>query len=72
MVEGEPTGLGFGWTHPIAVAQFGLNGETEITVVRTPHIDPMVEFRKLTVKGFEVVGTNPPSHHMFLALETRI
>ena len=49
----------FGWTYPIAVAQFGPNGETEIAVVRTPHIDPIVEFRKMTVMGLEVIATVP-------------
>jgi len=43
VAESEPIGQGFRWLHQIAVASTGPAGETEIIVVRTPHIGGVVE-----------------------------
>ncbi len=57
LTEGEPIGQGYRWMHQIAVGQFGSDGETEIAVVRTPHIGGIVEFYRLTDKGLEKVAS---------------
>lgn len=55
--NGEPIGRGYRWRHQIAVGQFGSDGETEIAVVRTPHIGGVVEFYRMTEKGLEIVAS---------------
>jgi hypothetical protein len=46
-----------GWRHQLAVAPFGANGETEIAVLRKPHVDKVVEFYRLRGGSLEVVNT---------------
>jgi hypothetical protein len=47
--ESDPIGQGFRWRHQIAVGPFGINGETQLVDVRTPHIGGMPEF-------FDLIG----------------
>jgi len=49
-------GQGFRWRHQLAVAPFGINSETQIADVRTPHIGGMVEF--LSLDGAALVVNN--------------
>lgn len=42
--ESAAIGQGFRWRHQLAVAAFGINGETQLADVRTPHIGGMPEF----------------------------
>jgi hypothetical protein len=54
-------GPGFGrggrWRHPLAVAPFGPEGETEIASVRTPHIGGVVEFSRWEGDQLTTVAT---------------
>ncbi|MEM6284025.1 MAG: hypothetical protein AAF787_17670 [Chloroflexota bacterium] len=44
LADAVPIGQGFRWRQQIAVAPFGINGETQLVDIRTPHIGGMVEF----------------------------
>ena len=44
----EPIGMGFRWTHQVAVAPFGPDGELELVTIKTPHIGGVAEFYRLT------------------------
>lgn len=46
LAVGPGFGRGGRWRHPLAVGPFGPEGETEIAVVRTPHIGGVVEFSR--------------------------
>jgi hypothetical protein len=48
VAESEPIGRGFRWLHQLAAAPLGPGGETEIIVVRTPHIGGLVEAYRLS------------------------
>lgn len=54
LAESTAIGQGFRWRHQLAVAPFGIEGETQIVDVRTPHIGGMVEFFTLTGAALEV------------------
>jgi hypothetical protein len=56
IAESDPIGQGLRWRHQIAVAPFGINGETQIADVRTPHIAGMAEF--LNPEGDRLVMNN--------------
>jgi hypothetical protein len=47
IASGPKIGQPFRWRHQIAVADFGPAGETELAVVRTPHIGGSAEFYQL-------------------------
>ena len=47
IAEGPKMGQPYRWRHQIAVSEFGTNRETELAVVRTPHIGGTVEFYQL-------------------------
>lgn len=55
VAEGPPIGLGNRWRHVLAVAPSGPNGETEVLVVRTPHIGGVLEFYQLQGNRLSVV-----------------
>ena len=62
--SGPAIGMGYRWLHQIAVAPFAPGGETELAVVKTPHIGGVVEYyrlagRKLIRMAF---GTGYSSH----------
>lgn len=44
IASSTPIGLGGRWRHQLAVGAFGINGETQLVDVLTPHIGGMVEF----------------------------
>jgi hypothetical protein len=44
LASGPAIGQGNRWRHQIAIAPFGPGGEIELTAVRTPHLDSVVEF----------------------------
>ncbi|MEL6272475.1 MAG: hypothetical protein AAGK74_01105 [Chloroflexota bacterium] len=44
LASAVPIGQGFRWRQQLAVAPFGINGETQLVDIRTPHIGGMVEF----------------------------
>lgn len=46
-----------GWRHQIAVAPLGADGETEIGVVRKPHVERVLEFYRLRRDSLEVVDS---------------
>ncbi len=54
--ESTSIGQGFRWRHQIAVAPFGINGETQLVDVRTPHLGGMPEF--FTLRGDELSVNN--------------
>ncbi len=56
-IEGPPVGRGSRWRHQIGVGPVGPAGETEIVVVRTPHLGGIVEFYRHTDAGPEIVAT---------------
>jgi len=47
IAEGPKMGQPYRWRHQIAVSVFGTNGESDLAVVRTPHIGGTVEFYQL-------------------------
>jgi len=57
------------WRHLIAAGPFGPNGETEIAVTRTPHVDPVTEFHRLDRESGELriaaTGEGYPSHTIY-------
>ncbi len=55
--ESKPIGSGFRWTHQIAVAPFGPNGEIELVSIRTPHIGGVAEYFRLTDGKLERVAS---------------
>ena len=57
LAEGPPIGRGFRWRHLIAVGPFGPGGETEIAVVRTPHIGGVLEMYRLQDEGLVIVDS---------------
>ncbi len=59
VAESDPIGQGNRWRHQIAVGPTGLNGETELVVVRTPHIGGIVEWFRLVDGRLELVGRYP-------------
>jgi len=52
---GVPIGQGFRWRHQLAVATFADDEVAEIAVVRTPHIDGIVEFYRRRDAVLDVV-----------------
>lgn len=46
-----------GWRHQLAVAPFGPGGESELAVVRKPHVDRVLEFYRLRDGGLNIVAT---------------
>ncbi len=55
--ESEPIGTAFRWTHQVAVAPFGPNGEMELATIRTPHIGGVAEFYRLSDGKLERVAS---------------
>lgn len=57
------------WRHLIAAGPFGPNGETEIAVTRTPHVDPVTEFHRLDRESGEIrisaTSEGYPSHTIY-------
>ncbi len=60
VAESAPIGTSNRWRHQIAVGPTGPNGETEIVVVRTPHIGGIVEWFRLEGDRLELAGTFEP------------
>ncbi|MEO0563413.1 MAG: hypothetical protein AAF125_14990 [Chloroflexota bacterium] len=56
IAESRSIGQGFRWRHQIAVGPFGVDGETQLVDVRTPHIGGMPEF--FTLLGDELSVNN--------------
>lgn len=56
VAESEPIGRGFRWLHQVAAAPLGPEGETEIIVVRTPHLGGVVEAYRLAGERLERVA----------------
>ncbi len=65
IAESEPIGTTNRWRHQIAVGPTGPDGETELVVVRTPHIGGIVEWFRLERSGgdarLELVSRFDPS-----------
>ncbi len=59
LASGPPIGRGNRWRHQIAVAPFGTGGETELAVVRTPHIGGVVEFYRWEGEELRIVAGVP-------------
>jgi hypothetical protein len=57
VAEGPPIGRGFRWRQLIAAGPFGPDGETEIAVVRTPHIGGVLEMYRLEGDGLVIAAT---------------
>ncbi len=57
IAESDTIGTGFRWLHQIAVGPLGPNGETEIAVVKTPHIGGVAEFYRLAGCKLEIVAS---------------
>ncbi len=56
IAESPPVGIGYRWTHQIALAPTGPNGETELITVKTPHLDGIVEYYRLNGNHLELVA----------------
>lgn len=56
---GDGLGQGFRWRHPVAVGPFGPDGEIELAVGRTPHLDGGIEFLALRGTRWTSVATEP-------------
>jgi len=56
LASGPPIGQGYRWRYQLMVAEFGLAGELELAVVRTPHIGGVVEFYRLNGDTLEIVA----------------
>ncbi len=59
LARSEAIGLGFRWLHQVGVGPTGPEGETEIIVVRTPHIGGVVEAYQLEGDRLERVASRP-------------
>jgi hypothetical protein len=57
LAEGQAIGQGNRWRHQIAVGAFGPQGQTELVVVRTPHIGGIVEFHRLEDGRLNILAT---------------
>ena len=57
------------WRHLLAAGPFGPNGETEIAVTRTPHVDAVTEFYRFDPKArkLEIAATGKgyPTHTIY-------
>lgn len=64
---GPFAGETFKWRHVLAAGPFGPEGELEIAVARTPHIDPVVEFYRFSGDRLEVSAEVPgyTSHRIY-------
>jgi hypothetical protein len=58
-IEGPPIGQGSRWRHQIGAAPIGPAGESEIVVIRTPHLGGIVEFYRLVDDELRIVATVP-------------
>jgi hypothetical protein len=56
-IAGPPIGSGFRWRHQLAVAPFGPDGETELAVVKTPHIGGTAEFYRARGGRLDLVAS---------------
>jgi hypothetical protein len=59
LAEGPKMGRPFRWRHQIAFGELGPEGESELAVVRTPHIGGVVEYYKYTNGNLSVVAEFP-------------
>lgn len=55
VAEGPPIGLGNRWRHVLGVGRTGPTGETEIVVVRTPHIGGVLEYYRIENNRLRIV-----------------
>jgi hypothetical protein len=55
-MTGPAIGAGFRWRHQLAVAPFGPGGETELAVVKTPHIGGTAEFYRAAGGELDLVA----------------
>lgn len=67
VLDSTPIGQGYRWRHQLAVGAFGINGETQLVDVLTPHIGGMVEFFDvrnggLSVNNAQLGYTSHPIH----------
>lgn len=56
LAEGPKMGQPFRWRHQIGYGTLGSNGETELAVVRTPHIGGLVEYYQFSDGDLEIVA----------------
>jgi hypothetical protein len=59
LAQGPAIGQGYRWRHPLVVAPFGPDGQSELAVVRTPHIGGVVEFYRLEGDSLNIVAQIP-------------
>lgn len=59
LATGPSLGQGNRWQHQIAIAPFGPNGEMELTAVRTPHLESVVEFYRWQGNDLQLVAELP-------------
>jgi hypothetical protein len=59
VAESDPIGQGFRWLHQVGAGPAGPAGETELVVVRTPHIGGVVEAYRLDGDRLERVAAQP-------------
>ncbi|MBX3055922.1 MAG: hypothetical protein KF770_05560 [Anaerolineae bacterium] len=59
LATAPPIGQGNRWQHQIAIAPFGPNGEMELTAVRTPHLESVVEFYRWQGSELTLVAELP-------------
>lgn len=57
IAEGDPVGRGHRWLHQLAVGRFGIeSGQDQLlAAMRTPHIDPVIEFYRVRGERLELV-----------------
>lgn len=55
VAQGPPIGLGNRWRHVLAAAPTGPEGETEVLVVRTPHIGGVLEYYQIRDNQLRVI-----------------
>jgi hypothetical protein len=59
LAQGPAIGQGYRWRHPLVVAPFGPEGQSELAVVRTPHIGGIVEFYRFEGDSLNIVAQIP-------------
>ncbi len=54
-----PIGQPYRWLNPVGVADFDGDGDREVALVRTPHIDGVLEIHAYGAEGFRRLGSLP-------------
>lgn len=58
-IDGPPIGRGNRWRHQLTAGPFAVDGAIEIVDVRTPHLEPEMEFFRLGDGGLELAAVLP-------------